>query len=477
MLKNRLQIKTILLLVLIQYSSKSQSPLIEDAPPVFTIEALQSDFQYVRNRLEARNPILYLYHSKETMDRYLDSTYASIDQPMPELDFVPLIAQVMAFTGDGHNTAIPSESAINIVRDNPHLLPLDIRFYEQKGYLVRNLSHTDDLMLGVEIARINQVPVAQIWQNILPLMPADGKGSQWTESNANNSFRFYYHMLYGFSESYLIEYYSANQVSQQYTVKGEPLLTIETLKKERYGTPQGTKSLRMELFDTLHTAVITIKTFEKSAIRKASKQHFKREIARYFKTIKMQKVTTLVIDIRNNSGGNPDYVKAMLRRLFQKPFRQARVCRIVQHKHKADFFERTRRQWYPWYGIGTFRPARNYFDGKLYVLINDGTFSASVQLAGALQNYGRATFIGTETGGNSTIMSGFLTKTNWTLPNTKIQISSGTLCTLYKKFASNTGRGILPDITVSPSPADIISGEDRHLKTAFSQIKNDGIGH
>jgi C-terminal processing protease CtpA/Prc len=49
--------------------------------------------------------------------------------------------------------------------------------------------------------------------------------------------------------------------------------------------------------------------------------------------------------------------------------------------------------------VGVHAPSENHFDGRLYVLIDGGSFSASADFSATVDVYKRATFIGEETGG------------------------------------------------------------------------------
>lgn len=105
-------------------------------------------------------------------------------------------------------------------------------------------------------------------------------------------------------------------------------------------------------------------------------------------------------------------------------------------------------------------------------MVNEGTFSAGVILASVLRKYNRAVFVGNETGGNPIIMAGYLIKTSWKLPNTKIQMGSGTLCTMYDDIRQNQGRGLVPDYIVKPEPEDILTKQDRYLLYTLDIIRN-----
>ena len=86
----------------------------------------------------------------------------------------------------------------------------------------------------------------------------------------------------------------------------------------------------------------------------------------------------------------------------------------------------------------------NAFGGKLYVMINGGSFSASSIISSNLKGSKRATFVGEETGGAyNGCVAGQMPMIK--LPYSKIQMRVGLVA--IKPFYSSEldGRGIFPD--------------------------------
>jgi hypothetical protein len=465
--------KVILLLGLIFHTNFALTQSPETGEEIFTVEALKEDFNFWRNRLESKHPLLYLYSSKATIDSCFENISQQIDHPMTELAFYKLMAPMVSMIKDGHNAVIPSQKAVNKLRNHKYLFPLEVRFIDRQLYVSLNLSEEQCLETSSLVSHINGVPSGDILDRMLTVSPGDGANLQLPYNTINQLFRFYYHLYYGFEQRYEIQYLDENKESQQCIIKGNSLDSIRTIRKSRYATKKNKpgKGLKLQITDSLETAIITIKTFDAKMLKKGYHQHFKRAVSKYFKTIETNAVSNLIIDLRNNNGGNPDYVKFILKHLFDEPFEQAQEARIVKDKTQEDFYSRTKRRWYPCYGIGTFKPKRNNYKGKIFVLINGGTFSAAVELAGVLQKYNRATFIGSETGGNPIIMAGYLIKTLWELPNTKIQTLPGALCTVFEDVSLNKGRGVLPDYEIKLRPEDLYLKRDKQLNFTLDLIK------
>ena len=113
----------------------------------------------------------------------------------------------------------------------------------------------------------------------------------------------------------------------------------------------------------------------------------------------------------------------------------------------------------------------NYFTGKIYVLINGGSFSAACIISSKLKENPAITFVGEETGGafNGTVAGRTST---YKLPNSKL----GTRLWIMDIAATNKsevkGRGIFPDIEIVPTIDDIISKKDPELEWIKNDILN-----
>ena len=437
---------------------------------IFSIDELKEDFTFWRNRLEQKHPLLYFYTSKNKIDKCFDSLYQKINCPMTELDFIKLLTPVIALVQDGHNYVIPSELALAKIRNSGYLFPFELKFIDERLYITQDLSTSEVPLTGLEITSINSVGSKEMFHIFLSNLGRDGNNYQYSYATINKNFRYYFHTYFSFTKEFLITYRTKDNRDSTCIIKGRSLDLIQKEKLNRYSIEENKamSGLKLNIIDSIRTAVLNIKTFSPNT----TNRQFKKEITSYFEVIKNSNVVNLILDLRDNGGGNPNLVKFILQHLFDKPFEQAMECRIVKNRHKEVFSERTKTKWYPWYGIGTFKPKKNNFKGKIYVLVNEGTFSAGVIFSSVLRKNNRAVFVGNETGGNPIVMAGYLIKTSWKLPNTEIQMGSGTLCTIYDDLNLNQGRGLVPNFIINTSADDILSLNDRQLNYTLKLIRD-----
>ena len=115
--------------------------------------------------------------------------------------------------------------------------------------------------------------------------------------------------------------------------------------------------------------------------------------------------------------------------------------------------------------------SKNAFKGKIYVLINGGSFSASSIISSNLKGSKRAFFVGEETGGafNGTV-AGFTPRVK--LPNTGVQIRIGLMHIAPNFKTTLKGHGIFPNIEIIPTIEDRIKENDPEMNWILDDIKS-----
>ncbi len=169
----------------------------------------------------------------------------------------------------------------------------------------------------------------------------------------------------------------------------------------------------------------------------------------------------LIIDIRQNGGGNSDYADALVRALADKPYLSSRWRSV---DYKAAF-----RSWNMPIGwvrgtAATFKPDPAHYTKPVVVLVSGRTYSAAEDFLVAYVSSGRGKLVG-ETSGGST-GNPYLFK----LPGGGLAL----ICAKDDSFGNGRifeGVGIAPDITVKPTIADIRAGRDPVVEKAVAIIK------
>jgi C-terminal processing protease CtpA/Prc len=192
-------------------------------------------------------------------------------------------------------------------------------------------------------------------------------------------------------------------------------------------------------------AILTIKSLSAGLLQSQYQQACVQTFDSVFTQIGRDRIKNLILDLRDNQGGDFSPARTLLSYLVFHSSRfllEGEEARIVQ-------------------------PALHHFKGRLFVLINGGSFSSTAMICACLKRDQRARFIGEETGGNPHVITGDPVKL--VLPRTKIKAEIST--TIYRiTGGSNDGHGLMPDYPIHPTIAEIMAGKDPAKALAMKLI-------
>ncbi len=317
-------------------------------------------------------------------------------------------------------------------------------------YLQKNCSADTGITAGAEILSINGASATEIFYRLMQRQVRDGNNQTYPVWIINNYFREYYSYAFGYPAIYNITCKTGGIIKK---------LTIAALPKDSIrfyrlsGKPKIEKEkqgITLKLDDVSTAATLTIKTFDSDDLKDEYSQNFTTTIQDYFTQIKEHNVQHLVLDLRDNQGGDPENGITLLSHLLSQPFTMIYEGPV---------------------SVGLYKPAQDVYTGKLYILINGGSFSCTGMVSSCLQQNNCGTFIGQETGGNKYILSGDADEI--ILPNTKIECQISTVPYILRAQYNNDGHGVMPDYTVAYSIEDIIMGKDKEAEKAKELIRKD----
>jgi len=209
---------------------------------------------------------------------------------------------------------------------------------------------------------------------------------------------------------------------------------------------------------------------------------------RSFEAIKSKGSTSLIIDLRDNLGGEGELGARMFSYLVGEPFKYYDDCIATRASGSfglAKYADDGRHYTIP-AGMAELRadgkghiigeplmslqqPSKPTFTGRVYILMNGGSFSTTAEFLTEVHSHHRAMFIGEESGGayygNN---SGDVPRI--TLPNTKmglfIPLVSGYMAT-GGNHEHDALHGIIPTYPVKRTIEDLLSGKDRDMELAL----------
>ena len=216
---------------------------------------------------------------------------------------------------------------------------------------------------------------------------------------------------------------------------------------------------------------------------------FRKAVAAMFQLVAKDRPRSLIIDIRENGGGEDSVASELLRHLTEKPFRFLESTRIKRSQEARDFANSIIRIPFRWMGlpylvaegrayvagkVGSLsppleRPVRTYpraepfFDGPVCVLTGPHTYSAGVAFAEAVKLYGLATIVGEETGGQP---NSFGNNFAYALPRSRLAVQVATATSVRASGSLTDFSPVIPDIVVRTTQADMRRGFDPVLERA-----------
>jgi C-terminal processing protease CtpA/Prc len=247
-----------------------------------------------------------------------------------------------------------------------------------------------------------------------------------------------------------------------------PSITFADLRKVLQAKKQPTINTEKPIPDyslilkkELKTAIIDFRYFNDEA-------KFKVFIDSTFDVIKKDKIENIIIDIRENGGGNSLVGDQLFKYISKEKFTQFGKTIIKYSQLQKDFYkvncedDSTNCETYNYLkkqengktevieNENLISPNTNQFNGKIFLLTSLKTFSSASTFAQCFKNYKMGTIVGEETGG---WIVAYGDKITTTLPVTNLTITIS-----QKKFytvgaTDKDFHGIIPDIKINSENA------------------------
>jgi hypothetical protein len=447
-------------------------------------DSLVADFRLARQALQEGHSGIYRYTAKEELDRLFDHAEKSLTRPMNAIEFYRILAPVVAAIKCGHTgVGVPQEMQ-KAYSTKTLLLPLQIHVLKGKLYIRRDLSDGAEPLAGREIRAINGVSAAKILETMLAATSGDGD-SQTCRIARINGWVMARRLpaLIGLHSPYEVTVWDAKQNRElQVHLEGKEMPRLQQAARVKFPQDEGEKTAgEFALKDDGKIAVMKINGFGGfvDTARKKSLTEFYRES---FVAMNARGTKSLILDLRNNGGGEDELGKLLLSYLVDEPFKyyddlviNAREFAFQKYTGDtaplpADLLEvqpdgKYRMVKHPNWGMQ--QPSKPTFRGKVLILINGGSFSTTSEFLSQVHFHKRATFIGEESAG------GYYGNTSGpslrlTLPHTKVQMGVP-LMTYYMAVSGYQAKahGVFPDWPIEYTIDELLEGKDKELALAF----------
>ncbi len=374
---------------------------------------LQADLESLRAFIDATHPDISHSASPQELEKTYADIAAQLNRPMTAEEFWQHVARLNPLFNDGHwSVNLPATNAAaggQTTASSNDLFPLEVHVRPDGELTVLSLAGGGDTPLrGASIEQINGEPAASISKRMLALRHGDNPLHR--ANLLGPSFQQYFRTLYGSPAVFTLQLKQNDQpIDVSLPASALPAKTgaAELPFAETFSyRPLGKSGAYLKLGSFYWEDEAAVGRFTREA----------------FTQMKQSSIDTLIIDVRENRGGNDSvWVDHVL------PYLADRAWRVGSHNRRKVIASRASAtepagaiidsEFKTWYDVAADQSLR--FPGKVYVLIGRRTYSSAVQFSNVMQDFGFATLVGEGAMVRSRSTGGIQFHT---LPNSKLRL-------------------------------------------------------
>lgn len=364
----------------------------------FAESDLKKDYTLLREILEKYHPALYWYTPKDSMDYFFNKYYNTITDSMTRQQFgFSVLAPLTEKIRCGHTSFSYPAPYNRIVRKHPpSSIPLYMKIWPDTMVLTLNLNKKDSVLRrGTVITAINGMTERQLTDTMFQAMPSDGYSENVNYVRLSAAFPHYHRNILGLSPFYEVKYLDSTGTEHITTVSlfdpsadtvSQRIIQTRNRQVDHRNKSKKWDWIRSLSIDTSNQfAVMTLNSFTGGRLPSFYKKSFRQ--------LRKKDIPNLVIDIRNNGGGNVSNYTALTKYIRETPFK---VCDTMISntgglgRHRKYFKEGLLNSLilffvskkeddgnhhFRYWEKHTFQPRKkNHYKGNVYVLISDRLF-------------------------------------------------------------------------------------------------------
>lgn len=463
---------------------------------------IKADISILKEIVQYVHPQVYKYRdSLSLQDDFTDLENEILQEPTM-VNAYKAISKFAALLKCSHTFTNPWNQNIDINRSifyQPDKIPFTFNRIGKRVFIDLNASENKLLTKGLEVISINGKSTDEIMSELAKYVTSDGSNFEkklerltLTGEEKFSLFDIFYSLVFGSNDSFDLELKDIiSGETIETTVKATSKTNRTKILRERYDLETGLEnSWKFRIIDN-KTAVLSIKSF---AVQR-NEFDWKAFLDRSFEELKEKSIANLIIDIRENEGGQTDVVSYILERVLQKTFEVSAMKSSVSYMEIPDDFRKHIRTWdqFPYNFNGKiaseedgryylkekyslkaqkYNPRKDGFKGKVFLITDASNSSATHLMAMYAKQIEGITIVGQETGGNEQGLNGgfiFFMR----LPNTGVELDIPVIHQQVplKNRAAIDG-GVRPDIMIDRNAQDFVTGVDTELNALLEIIGN-----
>lgn len=452
-------------------------------------EQAKEDIETLYQRLQLEHVDLFARRTRAEYDAHIASLFGRIEGPVPRAAFHLMLHDAMAFGNIGH---AKTEAAMNEVFAHVGagggIIPLSVVYRGERMITDNWTGPGRALPPGSRITAIGGMPLAEFEAKARRIISADTE--QLLRAQIELGMPAYLYLIFGPVDSLAIEYADASGAIRSHLVAAMQLGEMYALHDAR-AVPTPGRNSAARTYRALDNGVFYIQPGPFSATSEERGEDgdayaiepFRAFVEEAFAALAQSGSRDLIIDLRDNGGGDASFSDLIIARLTDEPYRHSAryevragpntkaiwadraidgdtlAGRLAAALRKAGDGERVA------IDLPETQPITdNAFDGRVWVLVNRHSYSNAAVIAAMMQDTGIATIMGEET---ADVPTTYGAVESFALPNSGATI-------IYPKayMVRPSGleevRGVVPDFLIAP--AAIGSPRDTMLEIALTEI-------
>jgi hypothetical protein len=467
-------VSTLFAFLLLAAASHSFAEAEAECADCLPAELAREDLQVLYARLQEEHVDLFARRSREDYDAHMARLRASIDGPVPRSEFHLVLQDAMAFGRIGHaKSEAPVGDVMAHIQAGGSIIPLSITYRDDK-MITDNWASPEGGALppGSRITRLGGLSLEQFEARLRPMVSADT--DRLFRSQIELLMPALLFLVFGDVEVLQVEYVDPEGETGSHAVKAVGLQAMYAMQDER-ALPRPGRDASERVFRDLGDQVFYLQPgpfYAKEDERGEDGGDyeigpFEAFVDRAFATLAESGSRQLIIDLRNNPGGDASFSDLIIARLVDKPYRFASRYEVRAGRNTKESW--AGKDYEPDTFAGRISAAIeaaevgervavvlpevqpitvNAFDGKVWVLIDKHSYSNTAVVAALMQDLEIATIVGEETADLATTYGAV---ERFSLPN------SGAAIVYPKAYMVRPSgdvsvRGVVPDIPISPNP-------------------------
>ena len=437
-------------------------PSVSDAQ-IYSKEQLKKDLIFLNNSIKTYNPALYKYNPD--FDQQVAELMANLPEEANRFQHLSFVSRLTALSNEGHFGVGFWQDAVHsgIVDGKYEYLPVTVEMLNGKVYVWSDFSDNPLLERGDEILAINGNNISVVVGKLYAHLSSDGDILTSKNLALNNVFPSFYYLLIDQPESYqlVVKDKSGKEkvVEIQAINRNRMIENAKTLKEKENTKPATPANEIYEFNIDGESAFLKLKTFNRIKLENA-KIKAKILYKSIFSQLSEQGVQALTIDLRGNSGGINNFSDELLPYIIDQEM-------DGYHKKTISWEGKTRTFSFP-------KKSKKAFEGRIFILIDGGTFSAASIIARNIREYHEDTvIIGKESAGR---YEGFAAGSDQTvyLPesNLRIRIPRYSIELPESEKQSLKNRGVIPDYPVTYTIEEVIAEKDKTLELSKQLVSD-----